>query len=76
VLLLRRLGPAGPRGAAVAMFGHTGLCMLICRNEYFIRAHIYALTSILIHGLLDLIRDHRVSFPLLSQESDLPTLCA
>jgi hypothetical protein len=30
---------------AVAMFGHTGLGMLICRNEYFIRAHIYALTG-------------------------------
>src|ERR1700730_2895872 len=34
VLLLRRLGPGGPRGVAVAMFGHTGLGMLICRNEY------------------------------------------
>jgi len=33
VLLLRRLGPGGPRGVAVAMFGHTGLGMLICRNE-------------------------------------------
>jgi hypothetical protein len=29
VLLLRRLGPGGPRGVAVAMFGHTGLGMLI-----------------------------------------------
>ena len=25
--------PGGPRGVAVAMFGHTGLGMLICRNE-------------------------------------------
>ena len=29
VLLLRRLGPGGPMGVAVAMFGHTGLGMLI-----------------------------------------------
>ena len=29
VLLLRRLGPGGPRGVAVVMFGHTGLGMLI-----------------------------------------------
>jgi hypothetical protein len=33
VLLLRRLGPGGPRAVAVAMFGHTGLGMLICRRE-------------------------------------------
>jgi hypothetical protein len=31
VLLLRRLDPGGPRGVAVAMFGHNGLGMLICR---------------------------------------------
>lgn len=31
LLLLRRLGPGGPRGMAVAMFGPTGLGMLICR---------------------------------------------
>ena len=31
MLLLRRLGPGGPRGVAVAMFGHTGLGTLICR---------------------------------------------
>jgi hypothetical protein len=31
VLLLRRLGPGGPRRVAVAIFGHTGLGMLICR---------------------------------------------
>jgi hypothetical protein len=36
------------------MFGHTGLGMLICRNEYFIRTHIYALPSILAHGSLEL----------------------
>ena len=29
VLLLRRLGPGGPRKVAVAMFGHAGLGMLI-----------------------------------------------
>ena len=34
VLLLRRLGPGGPRGVAVAMFGHAGLGMLICRCEH------------------------------------------
>lgn len=32
VLLLRRLGPRGPMGVAVATFGHTGLGMLICRK--------------------------------------------
>jgi hypothetical protein len=31
VLLLRCLGLGGPRGVAVAMFGPTGLDMLICR---------------------------------------------
>jgi hypothetical protein len=30
VLLLRRLGPGGPGAVTVAMFGHTGLGMLIC----------------------------------------------
>jgi hypothetical protein len=34
VLLLRRLGPGGPRAVAVAMLGHTDLGMLICRCEY------------------------------------------
>ena len=43
--------PGGPRGVAVAMFGHTGLGMLICRSEYFIRAQIYALTGIFTHAL-------------------------
>jgi hypothetical protein len=52
VLLLRRLGPGGPRGVAVAMFGHTGLGILICRNEYFLLAHLYAPYSILARGLL------------------------
>jgi hypothetical protein len=33
MLLLRRLGPGEPRGVAVAMFGHSGLGMLICRIE-------------------------------------------
>jgi hypothetical protein len=37
VLLHRRLGPGGPRGVAVAMFGHTGLGMLICRCESGLR---------------------------------------
>ena len=31
VLLLRRLGPSGPRGVTVAMFGRAGLGMLIRR---------------------------------------------
>jgi len=30
VLLLRRPGPAEAMGVTVAMFGHTGLGMLIC----------------------------------------------
>jgi hypothetical protein len=46
VLLLRRLGPGGPRGVAVATFGHTGLGMLICRNEGAVRPYAYALPSI------------------------------
>ena len=33
VLLLRRLGPRRAEGVAVAMFGRTGLGMLICRIE-------------------------------------------
>jgi len=37
-----------------------------CRNEYFIRVHIYAWTGMLTHGLLDLVRDHRVSFSAIS----------
>jgi hypothetical protein len=31
MLLLRRLGARRAEGVAVAMFGHTGLGMLICR---------------------------------------------
>ena len=34
----------------------------ICRNEYFIRAHIYALPRILTHDSLDLINDRRAAF--------------
>jgi len=37
-----------------------------CRNEYFIRVHIHAWTGMLTHGLLDLVRDHRVSFSAIS----------
>ena len=54
MLLLRRLGARRAEGVAVAMFGHTGLGMLICRCEYFLLAHIYAPHSILTHGLLTL----------------------
>ena len=36
------------------MFGHTGLGMLICRKEYLVRAHIYALIGILTHGAVTL----------------------
>jgi hypothetical protein len=43
--------PGGPRAVAVAMFGHTGLGMLICRNEYFIRVHIYVRPGILTRAL-------------------------
>jgi hypothetical protein len=32
------------------------------RNEYVIRTHIYAPTSIFTHGSLDLIRDRHVAF--------------
>jgi hypothetical protein len=32
VLLLRRLTPGEPKGVASAMFGHTGMDMLICRG--------------------------------------------
>jgi hypothetical protein len=31
--------PGGPRRVAVAMFGHTGLGMLICRNEGIAVSH-------------------------------------
>ena len=41
-------GPAGVRERAVAMFGPTGLGMLICRNEYFICTQNYAPTEELI----------------------------
>jgi hypothetical protein len=44
VLLLRRLCPGGPRAETVAMFGHTGLGMLICRIAGVALSHIYALT--------------------------------
>jgi hypothetical protein len=47
VLLLRRLAPGGPRGVAAAMFGHTGLGMLICRKECITYANTYALNGIL-----------------------------
>jgi hypothetical protein len=46
VLLLRCLGPGGPRGVAVAIFGHTCLGMLICRNEDGVSSYIYALLCI------------------------------
>jgi len=36
------------------MFGPTGLDMLTCQNEYFLRTHIYALPSMLTHGSLEL----------------------
>jgi hypothetical protein len=36
---------------------------LTCRNEYVIRVHIYASTSILTHCSLDLFYDRRVPFP-------------
>jgi hypothetical protein len=49
--------PGGPRGVAVAMFGHTGLGMLICRNERVGYAHAYALTCMLTHSWLDLVGD-------------------
>ena len=39
----------GGQGVAAAMFGPTGLSMLICRNECVTFAHIYARTGILTH---------------------------
>jgi hypothetical protein len=39
----------GPRGVAVAMFGHTRLGMLICRNEGVSYARIYAQPCIIFH---------------------------
>jgi hypothetical protein len=62
VLLLRRLSPGGPRGVAVAMFGHTGLGMLICRNEDVACMYIYEPASIFTHGSLDLIGVSRAAF--------------
>ncbi len=49
MLLLRRLGPSEPRGVAVAIFGHTGLGMLICRNEVVAAARVYAQACIIFH---------------------------
>src|SRR5580692_5947551 len=42
VLLLRRLGPQRAERVAVAMFGHTGLGMLICRISSVAGPHTYA----------------------------------
>ena len=55
VLLLRRPGPAEAMGVTVAMFGHTGLGMLICRCESVSSAHSYALTcmSLTVTGTLN-----------------------
>jgi hypothetical protein len=50
------------------MFGHTGLGMLICRNEHFIREHIYTPPTIFTHGSLALIRDRSAAFPVSWQE--------
>jgi hypothetical protein len=36
-------GPGGPKGVAVAMFGHTGLGMLICRIADVARSYTYTL---------------------------------
>ena len=51
VLLLRRPGPAEAMGVTVAMFGHTGLGMLICRIEGVVMAYIYPYIGILTHDL-------------------------
>jgi len=39
-----------------------GMLICLCRNEYVICTHIYAPTSVLTHGSLDLIRDRHVAF--------------
>ena len=62
VLLLHRLGPGGPRGVAVAMFGHTGLCMLICRCERVKPIHIMHQVEYSLR-LFDVIGDQYVAFP-------------
>ena len=49
MLLLRRLGARRAEGVAVAMFGHTGLGMLICRNEGVAYARIYTQPCINFH---------------------------
>jgi hypothetical protein len=54
--------PGGPRGVAVAMFGHTGLGMLICRNEHGTRAHIHARSEILIQTISAFVDDNGSSF--------------
>jgi hypothetical protein len=43
VLLLRRLGSRRAEGVAAAIFGPTGLGMLICRIEGVVSPHAYAL---------------------------------
>ena len=47
VLLLRRLGPRRAKGRDGAMFGHSGLGMLICRNECVLLTYIYTLHRML-----------------------------
>ena len=42
--------PGGPRRVAVAMFGHTGLGMLICRCERVARGYVFALPGMLTHN--------------------------
>jgi hypothetical protein len=56
---------ANVRGAHIKVAGMTTNAHS-CRNEYFIRVHIYAWTGMLTYGLLDLVRDHRVSFSAIS----------
>jgi hypothetical protein len=49
VLLLRH-SFGGPRGVAVAMFGPTGLDMLICRIECVGLSHVYEPDGMFIHS--------------------------
>jgi len=44
------LAPEGPRGVPVAVFGHTGFSMLICRCERATYAYIHASISISTQG--------------------------
>ena len=59
--------PGGPRGVAVAMFGHTGLGMLICRIAGA-GVHAYSPDSMITRGSADLHDGPRSNKPVLGTE--------